>query len=349
MAEGDAPVSIPPEEVTVAIEGWNASDIESQEAFEGCLRSLRGQTYPIEGSRVLVLLDQEGQSGEADWILEAFPAVEIHRLQGATYYRTKNRCLELADSPYLVLADSDMVYQADWLERMLAAMSADVEMVVGDTRYQPGFLKHTLDLCDWVATRARSSFTDSFYANNLVLRRSLYSHIRFRDDMGSSGGGGSDVLRHQLTAEGVRPWYSAEARGVHDLPPFLYKRLRIGAFQIHYRREAPGTPLSWTARLGILSPFVVVGGTLVKAWGRAWRLRNTLPYSPWSLPLYIFSLTFVKALEWVGACLYVLARGWLDRRFGWFEVPAGAAAGGPDVEGQGEGSTAGGAERDLGP
>lgn len=326
MANGDARIGIAPEEVTIAIEGWNASDIESQEAFQACLRSLQGQSYPVERCRVLVLIDEAHGSDEAEWIERALPVAELHRLQGATYYRTKNWSLELAESPYLVLADSDMVYQPDWLEHMLVSMGPEVDMVVGDTRYQTGFLKTTLDLCDWVATRSHSGFTDSFYANNLVLRRRLYSRVRFRDDMGSSGGGGSDVLRHQLTGEGVRPWYVAEARGVHDLPPFLYKRLRIGAFQIHYRRQAPDTPMAWTARLGILAPFLVVGGTLLKAWGRAWRLRRTLPYGPWSLPLYMISLSFVKALEWVGACLFVVARGWLDRRFGWFEVPAADAA-----------------------
>jgi glycosyltransferase involved in cell wall biosynthesis len=317
---------VDPRELTIAIEGWNASDLADQQVFEACLRSLSSQTFPTEQARVLVIVDAEMGGQQANRIQQLLPTAEIVPLERTTYYRTKNRALEMADSPYLVLADSDMVYQPSWLAEMIKSLRPGVDFVVGDTKYAPGWLHHTLDLCDWVATRPASGFTDSFYANNLLLRRQLYTRIRFRDDMGSSGGGGSDVLRHQLIAQGIYPWYCAEARGVHDLPGFLAKRLRIGAFQIHYRRLARESRWSWLARLGWLSPFPVIGGTLLKAWVRTWRLRGTLPWGGWSYPYFVVTLALVKAIELVGALMYVVMPKGVNRRFGWFDVPQAAPA-----------------------
>ena len=38
---------IDPSSVTVAVEGWNAADLDNQEVFRRSLTSLRDQTYPI--------------------------------------------------------------------------------------------------------------------------------------------------------------------------------------------------------------------------------------------------------------------------------------------------------------
>lgn len=315
------PNSIDPRDVTIAVEGWNAANVEDRHAFEACLESLKSQTFATDRARVLVILDAQSGPGEVGWIQQSWPQAEIVMIDQATYYRTKNRALQAADTPYLVLADSDMVYHPAWLAEMFRSLKPGIDYVVGDTKYADGFLQHTLDLCDWVATRTASGFTDSFYANNLLLRRQLYARVRFREDLGTSGGGGSDVLRHQLIAEGTYPWYCAEARGVHDMPAFLTKRLRIGAFQIHFRRLAPESRWSWLARLGWLSPLPLVGGTLLKAWLRAWRLRRTLPLGGWSFPYYFLTLAFVKTIELIGASLYVVLPNGLNRRFGWFDTP----------------------------
>ena len=59
---------IDPSSVTVAVEGWNAADLGSQEMFRRSLTSLRDQTYPIRECEVFVFLDAEVDLSRMDWM-----------------------------------------------------------------------------------------------------------------------------------------------------------------------------------------------------------------------------------------------------------------------------------------
>jgi hypothetical protein len=144
----------------------------------------------------------------------------------------------------------------------------------------------------------------------------------FRDDLGRSGGGAVNLLRERLHRDGVGIWFCAEARGSHYLAPFWKKRLRVGAYQICFRRAEPESSWAALARVPVLGPFLVTFGTLVKAWQRAFRLRSTLPLRGWSLPLYFISIAGVKGVECLGAIGYAWFPAWFDRRYGWFSLPA---------------------------
>lgn len=315
------PHVIDPSSVTVAVEGWNAADLDSQEVFRRSLTSLRDQTYPIRECEVFVFQDAEVDLSRMDWIGELIPHAKIVSVPGSTYYRTKNLALQFARGKYLVFADSDVVYDQRWLESLLGCIADGKELIVGWTRYPPGLLSRTLELCDWSATRPISEYTDWFHGNNLAVRRGLFERLRFREDMGLSGGGAVDVLRRQLREDGIRAWFCADAIGYHALAPFLPKRLRIGGYHVHWRRLSPAASWAWMARVPLLAPFLVTGGTLLRACARAWRLRSSLPGSPFTLPVYFLTIALVKAVEAVGAALYTWAPGWISRRYGWYDVP----------------------------
>jgi glycosyltransferase involved in cell wall biosynthesis len=313
--------SIRPEEVTLAIEGWNASDLDSRQVFEQSLRSLLDQTFPVRRSEVFITVDASADPAESAWIKDLLPESQILELPGSTYYRSKNLAIESAHGEYLVFADSDLIYEPQWLESLLAAFQPGIDLVAGNTQYQPGFLSRTLSLCDWPATRLSPGYTDWLYGNNLAMRRRLFETIRFRDDIGRSGGGGSNVLRAELSRRGIRPWFSFEARGWHYLEPFWIKRLRIGAYQVQYRRIAPEVPWAWLVRVPLVGPLLIIAGTLLKAWKRAWQLRSTLPGRGLSLPFYMVTISGVKAVELLGALMVAWAPAWVNRRYSWFDLP----------------------------
>ena len=312
---------ISPEKVTLAIEGWNASDLNSRQVFEKCLQSLAGQSYPVHGCQVLVIAEDGIPAGEASWMTTYLPTATFVGVNAATYYRSKNRAIQEAKGEVLVFADSDVEYSEDWLKLLLLCLEAGKDLVAGNTQYEKGFLSKTLTLCEWSAIRLTSGPTDWFYGNNLALRRTVFERMRFREDFGVSGGGAVNILREQLNAMGVQPWFCAEAKAWHHLAPFWEKRLRVGGYQIQYRRLARDSRCAWLARVPLLAPFLVVGGTLLKAYQRAWMLRSTLPLRGFSLPFYVLTIAGVKAVECVGACLVAWTPRWVSRRYGWFDVP----------------------------
>lgn len=312
---------IPPSQVTVAIEGWNASDLDSRELFERSLRSLAAQSYPIQACEILVLMDEVAVQAGADWTRSFFPQARLVPIAGSTYYRVKNSALEQASRKVIVFADSDVHYAPIWLEEMLRALAERGGVIAGNTQFDDGFLSRTLNITEWAARRDESGPTDWFYGNNVAAERNLLQRYGFREDFGQSGAGSVDVMRERLLRDRVPIWFCAEARGWHHLAPFWAKYTRLGAFQIHFRRMAPETQWSWMASVPVLAPFLVIGGLLVKAWGRAWRQRRSLPLHGWTFPVYLATIAFVKAVEFVGAAQYAWNPSFVGDRQDWFGVP----------------------------
>ncbi|MEE9216378.1 MAG: glycosyltransferase [Anaerolineales bacterium] len=318
---------IAPTQVTLAIEAWNARDLDDDDLFKRSLRSLANQDYPIDQCQILVIVDASVRERDLEWILRDLPTATFIRFPNATYFRSKNRALDAATGAIVVFADSDVRYTPEWLQRILDTFHDDeVNLVVGKTMYEPGFLSGTQNLVDWAATRPHSGWTDWFYGNNLAVRRARFQDFRFREDLGPHGGGAVDIARHELRAAGIRPWYSAEAKGWHHLAPFTKKRLRIGGYQIHYRRLSPDTPWSWVVRVPALAPFFVTGGSLIKAYQRAWTLRKSLPGRGSSLPIYFVTMAGVKIIEFLGAAFISWAPSSMRTRVDWFTLPEQASS-----------------------
>jgi hypothetical protein len=133
-----------------------------------------------------------------------------------------------------------------------------------------------------------------------------------------SGGGSVNVLRQELATRGVRFWFCAEARASHHLAPFFRKRLRVGAYLVRYRQLAPSGPWAWVVRVPLAGPLLASGGTMVKAWRRAWWFRHSLPARGLTCH-HLITIAAVKAVE-AKACVLVGAR--VDRRFRWLISPA---------------------------
>ncbi len=319
---------ISPEQVTIGIEGWNSADLDRRDVFIAAVRSLKRQTFSLERCEILVVVDSAYPEGIEN-LRELLPKARFLELPGATYYRSKNRIMREAEGDFIVFADSDVTYLPGWMDALLAAFRPGVDLVCGESRYPPSFLARSLTFCDWPATRSQAGFTDWFAAHNLAIRRERIPDMQFREDLGRSGGGAPNVLREQLLARNLRPWFQPEALAFHHPAPFVPKRLRLGAYNVHWRLRAPETAWSWTARVPLLAPFLTTGGTLINACRRAWRGRDSYPGGALAFPLFVLTISYCKAVELAGACLYCWAPSWLHRRYRWFEVPAAREAGEP--------------------
>ena len=314
------PPMIKPDKVTVAIEGWNADSLGDRRHAERSAASCRSQDYPIGQRQLLVLAAAPVADETRRFYQSQLPGFEIVPVEAATYYRMKNAALKHAEGDYLVVADSDVVYTPGWLGAMLGSLAPEIDVVVGHTWYADGFLSRSQSICDWGATRPVSGPTDWIYGNNLALRLAAFPGLHFREDLGRTGGGATDIVRATWLAQGTRLWFCRTARASHNLEPFLTKRLRMGAFHVHHRQRAPHLPGARLMRVPLLGPALVTAGTMVRAWVRSWQLRRDLPLGVAVLPAYLLSIAFVKAVEAVGATIYALNPGWIERRFHWFDV-----------------------------
>ncbi|MFQ5527200.1 MAG: glycosyltransferase family 2 protein [Thermoanaerobaculia bacterium] len=316
----DLRVAVSPEQVTVAVEGWNSQDLGDPELLLRSLESLRDQTFPVRDCEILLVRDADGPD-PAELMASVLPRARVLSIPGFTYYRSKNLAMREARGEFLALADSDVSYDRGWLDAMLAAFRPGLELVAGRTRYARGFLFRTVDLCDGGMVLPQDGFTNGFYSHNVVMRRSLFGRVRFDETLGVSGGGSTEILRAELAARGVRPWFVAAAKCEHQLPPFLTKRLRVGSYHVHCRRSSGSIPGAGLARVPVLAPLLVCSGVLLKTWARVWRRRFELPGKTAAVPAYLGSTAFARAIEAFGACTYAWAPWLLQKRMGWHDVP----------------------------
>lgn len=315
-------MTVEPAQVTLAIEGWNANNVGERGVFERSLESLKRQTFPLEGCQILLTIGGRTSDEVAGGLRDFLAGVEIVPLSNPTYFRMKNAALARAEREILVFADSDVRYGPNWLASMVSSFHQGIEIVVGNTRYEAGFLHRALSLCDWAAVQPQSGFTDWVYGNNLALRLSRFRDFRFREDMGDSGVGGADVLRMKLKRDGIQPWFCKEAVAYHRRDSILLSRYRIGTYHVHNRRYAPEIPGARLVRIPALGAILVTTGTMIRAWQRAWRMRADLPGGGISLPWFLLAIAIAKSAEAVGAVARDLFPRRVLSRSSWFSSVA---------------------------
>ena len=101
------------------------------ERFLGeAIESVLGQTYagPIE----LTVVD-DGSTDASATLAEGYDGVRVVRQENAGQPVAINRAVELSDAPLIAFLDSDDVWVPEKLEWQVAALTADVDVVVGYT------------------------------------------------------------------------------------------------------------------------------------------------------------------------------------------------------------------------
>ena len=85
--------------------------------------SLRQQVGP---SPAVLFLDNGSSDGSPELVGREFPSVELHRLErNLGFAAAANRGIDLASTPYVVLLNTDIRAESDWLSELIEAADAN--------------------------------------------------------------------------------------------------------------------------------------------------------------------------------------------------------------------------------
>lgn len=105
-------------QIAVVVPVWNGRSILGR-----CLEAIGQQTLPREAFQVIVV-DNGSTDGTAD-IARGFPGITVLEEPAPGSYAARNRALAHVEAPITAFTDADCVPAPDWLERILAAATAN--------------------------------------------------------------------------------------------------------------------------------------------------------------------------------------------------------------------------------
>ena len=137
------PVSASHSGVSVVIPVWNGL-----RWLDGCLGSLARQTCP---PRETIVVDNGSRDGSVAHVRERYPGVEVIRLTTNTgFAHAANVGIESARGRFVALLNTDVVLAPDWLARMAAALSGNLDAAAVACKMlqldQPGIVYDAGDL-----------------------------------------------------------------------------------------------------------------------------------------------------------------------------------------------------------
>lgn len=191
------------------------------------IAALRGAF--LKPPEIIILFDASAQR-KADiavlvarhWDAHKYPAdIRIEPAQSPGYYAQKNYGATLSDRDWLVFVDSDIIPEADWLEKLLNARHAsNAAIVSGQTYVAPTSLSDRAFALMWffpLRSDATAPYdSDVFYANNFVIERSVFLSRPFPDMPLHRGQ--CYLLAHAIRAAGDRVEMCPAAHVSHPPP-----------------------------------------------------------------------------------------------------------------------------------
>lgn len=182
----------------------------------------------------------------------------------------RNACLAAADAPLLAFIDDDEVAAPDWLAKLHAALMRDgADVVFGPVvaiygQDAPRWLARS-DLHSARATRRATQKVETGYTCNALVRREAIAGLRFREDLGRSGGEDTTFF-HAAYRRGAKLAECHDAvvteevaRGRANLPWLLRRAFRSGQ---SYTIMRQGRGPRWTA-VALGKAAVCFGGAAV--------------------------------------------------------------------------------------
>lgn len=181
------------------------------------------------GSEVIILFDQESVDRETiDALLAetaggtAWPAeIRTEPVSIDGYYDQKNYGSKLAVNDILIFLDSDVVPEPGWLAGLREAMDRkEVDLVCGSTFIEhDDFYSRAVALTWFFPVRDRRNdlvAARRFFANNLAVRRALFSNHPFPES--GQFRGQCALLAEELMADGYTIWRARGSRVAHPPP-----------------------------------------------------------------------------------------------------------------------------------
>lgn len=271
-----------------------AVGVTTASAFELLVVFNQGQFH--EEDLVATLLNCAGEPDDIlNWRL-------LPNSQGG-YYRSKDLGVKQAIGELIIFLDSDVVPEPYWLEQILSPLEDHaIQLVSGSTYIETTGLNGKTFALAWFFPLRKEDGplerVNSFFANNLAMRRSLYDQYPFPDLPGTSRGS-CIVLASHLAEANVSMYQNPSARVGHPAPNglkhFVLRALAQGRDRLH-RERSFGT--RWSASW----PATVM--RLLRNWGRSlWRICtkfNRVKLSPLMIPAAVAISWTYYLLYWVG-------------------------------------------------
>lgn len=148
------------------------------------LDSLKAQNYPIANAREVLIIAAGHISPETfELIRTEYSWATIHRIdEKLEYIQSKKRGAEIVTGDVVIFADSDVVYEATWLENILYGFisAPGAAIVTGETRirkWNTSFYAHAIQLV-WMMNIVSGSkhpvFVQHFHLNNFAIKRDVF-------------------------------------------------------------------------------------------------------------------------------------------------------------------------------
>lgn len=173
------------------------------------LNSILAQTLPADQFRVIVADNDHEPSARMRVETALRGRVDFRYLHAPARNISvaRNACLDAATADYVAWIDDDEVADPEWLEHLIAALSArECDAVFGPVRAvypndAPGWAT-AADLHSTRAVETRQG-VDTGYTSNALIRRAVVGERRFDPELGRSGGEDTDFFS-RLHAAGAR-------------------------------------------------------------------------------------------------------------------------------------------------
>ncbi len=211
----------------------------SLEGLVKSLASLVNQSLSPSQAQEVILID----SGDAPpdlltQLCDRYPWIKIHPAPPATgYYKAKMLGAQIATGSIVVYADSDCIYEPQWLQTILEtfAQQEDIQIVAGETttrgRGPYGTAMAMTYIFPQYSGKSSLEITSQYFLNNVAFRRDFLLANPIPTDLPLYRGN-CVVHIHQLSQNHHPIWLNPQARATHAPPDglshFFWRFLLIG-------------------------------------------------------------------------------------------------------------------------
>lgn len=210
--------------------------------LNGLMRSLSSlaaqDPAPTEANEVLLIESGDIPAALLAELCQQYPWIKVCSAPAGTeYYQAKMLGAELATGEIIVYYDSDCIYEAGWMSKILSpfSQSPDIQVVAGETTTNGVGIYGTAMALGYIfpqySGRTELSPGKSYFLNNVAFRRSFLLRHPIPTNLPLYRGNCA-VHAHKLVESGFIIWQQPEARVLHAPPNglkhFFWRFLLIG-------------------------------------------------------------------------------------------------------------------------
>lgn len=317
---------------SIIIETENLASAE----LEGLYRSLDSiasqDLSPELAKEVLILESGDVPEEMMEQLIKKYPWLSLRRISAdVDYYAAKMKGVSLTTGEVIILADSDCVYQQNWLRNLLSPFIEDnknnVNVVAGETRTSAkGAYGLAIALTYIFPPYSNSNNlekTQYYFCNNVAFRRSFLTKYPIPVNLPIYRGN-CVIHANSLIKQGETIWKQPKSRACHAAPNggahFFWRFLLYGydALRIyHLKREnqtswQPISDLLISVALGLFKVLVAGKRLIVLAMENPRYLLN--------LPIAIFIAVTSLLLYFVGLIISYFKPNYFLSKEGKIEV-----------------------------